>query len=844
MAANYLLRNEHQPKQGPVDHPALSETELASTCGNTIALVLATDFGTTPLKVAFEDESKKPVVCGEPKDGEKTTPRPLQRFEGMTVTATAAMSALEARFARVYVLAGGTPEERRALEEVVSSDIAAVRNRGDAHCDIDNGARDNENAHDDGTTHGEENAPRQSGEGVEFIPFDADAAYQATIDACGFSLYDVPKGVLDYAAHGLEDNPYADSVMLLGCDQVRITPAHLLEVCRTFRNNPALDVVASWIQWYRRTPMLISRRFLEDLDASGLCEAGPNGTDRPLPRVALKDVVFGEETLAANPVVPEKLTAFEKGRTLSAREAVQIARKEMGDIDLRAKGAFGNLHQMSASAQRGLPEQSEGSQPRGSLGSLHKASSAAQRGLYERLEAPEASPNPQKDATQRSPADEELIAIARDVAARMDAWRARLSRDEQAKLAWADAWAWRNREDFPLLNDRKQKNTLAYLDSAATTQRCFRALQAEANFNEHENANVYRGGYELSAKATGYLNDARKILEDFIGAERRQTVYTMNASASCNLVAQSWGDLNVSEGDHIVVALSEHHSDLLPWLLLARRRNAVLDFIPLLPDGRLDLEEYERLLGQRPKLVCVAHVSNVLGIVNPVADMARMAHKAGARFMLDAAQSFPHLPFNVKEIGCDFAAFSAHKMYGPLGIGGLFIGKDAFDEMDPVAIGGGTVSHAAVDSYYLRQGAVQYEVGTPPIAQAIGWAGAIEYMETLGMDKVLEHAEAMTRFAVHALHEVEGLTIWGDHTKRDGAGGLVSFSLVNAAPTQIGSACGMMGVAIRSGGHCAMPLAASTGLVGTGRASFAVHTTCEDIEALAVAVEMCRRLYR
>ena len=817
MAASYLRRNEHQPKQGPVERPIPEGAELARACGKTIALVLATDFGTTPLKVSFEDENEKPVICEDPKNGEKKTPRPLQRFRGTTVTAIATMCALEARFARVYVLAGGTPEERRALEEAVANDIAVVR---------------------------DEDAPRQSGDEAGFIPFDADAAYQATIDACGFTLYDVPKGVLDYAARVLEDDPDADSVMLLGCDQVRITPAHLLEVCRTFRNDPTLDVVASWIQWYRRTPMLISRRFLENLDASGLCEVGPNGTDRPLPRVALKDAIFGEETLAANAIVPEKLTAFEKGRTLSAREAVQIAREEMGDIDLRAKGAFGNLHQASASVQQGSSERPEGSQPEGSLGDLHKASSAAQRGLPERLETPEASPASQAEIPKHSPADEELIEIARDVASRMDAWRAQLSRDEQAKLDWADAWAWRNREDFPLLNDRKQKNSLAYLDSAATTQRCFRALQAEANFNEHENANVYRGGYELSKKATRNLDDARKTLEGFIGAERRQTVYTMNASASCNLVAQSWGDLNVNEGDHIVVALSEHHSDLLPWLLLARRRNAVLDFIPLLPDGRLDLGEYGRLLSERPKLVCVAHVSNVLGIVNPVADMARMAHEAGARFMLDAAQSFPHLPFNVKEIGCDFAAFSAHKMYGPLGIGGLFVDKDAFDEMDPVAIGGGTVSHASVDSYYLRQGAIQYEVGTPPIAQAIGWAGAIEYMETLGMDKVLEHAEAMTQFAIHALHGVEGLTIWGDHTQPDGAGGLVSFSLANTAPAQIGSACGMMGVAIRSGGHCAMPLAASTGMVGTGRASFAVHTTCEDIEALAVAVEMCRRLYQ
>ena len=614
--------------------------------------------------------------------------------------------------------------------------------------------------------------------------------------------------------------------MLLGCDQVRITPAHLLEVCRTFRNDPTLDVVASWIQWYRRTPMLISRRFLDNLDASGLCEAGPNGTDRPLPRIALKDAIFGEETLAANAIVPEKLTEFEKGRTLSAREAVQIAREEMGDIDLRAKGAFGSLQSLKQSCSH---ESATGTF--GSCGTRF-------------VKAPESSDASRKRDAKRSAADEELIEIARNVASRMDAWRAQLSRDDQAKLDWADTWAWRNREDFPLLNDRKQKKTLAYLDSAATTQRCFRALQAEANFNEHENANVYRGGYELSAKATRSLDDARKTLEGFIGAERRQTVYTMNASASCNLVAQSWGDLNVNEGDHIVVALSEHHSDLLPWLLLARRRNAVLDFIPLLPDGRLDLGKYERLLSQRPKLVCVAHVSNVLGIVNPVAGMARMAHEAGARFMLDAAQSFPHLPFNVKEIDCDFAAFSAHKMYGPLGIGGLFIGKDAFDEMDPVAIGGGTVSHASVNSYYLRQGAIQYEVGTPPIAQAIGWAGAIEYMEKLGMGKVLKHAEAMTQFAVHALHGVEGLTIWGDHTQPDGAGGLVSFSLANTAPAQIGSACGMMGVSVRSGGHCAMPLAASTGMVGTGRASFAVHTTCEDIEALAVAVEMCRRLYR
>lgn len=374
MAANYLRRNEHQPKQGPVERPIPEGAELARTCGKTIALVLATDFGTTPLKVSFEDENEKPVICEDPKNGEKKTPRPLQRYKGTTVTAIAAMCALGARFARVYVLAGGAPEESRALEEAVAMHIAATR---------------------------DEDAPRQSGDEVEFTPFDADAAYRATLDACGFTLYDMPKGVLDYAMRALEGNPDADSVMLLGCDQVRITPAHLLEVCRTFRNDPTLDVVASWIQWYRRTPMLISRRFLENIDASGLCKPGPNGTDRPLPRVKLKDVVFGEETLAANAIAPEKLSAFEKEHTLSAREAVQIARKETSN--LRPEGASGNLQSLKQSCSH---ESATGTF--GSCGTRF-------------VKAPESSNVSRKQNTERSADDEELVSIAREIVARMDA---------------------------------------------------------------------------------------------------------------------------------------------------------------------------------------------------------------------------------------------------------------------------------------------------------------------------------------------------------------------------------------------------------------------------------------
>ena len=353
-------RSEHQPMRGPVSHPTPSEAELARTCGKTIALVLATDFGTTPLKVAFEDEDKKPVVCEKPKDDEEKTPRPLQRFDGTTATSIAAMRALEARFARVYVLAGGTPEERYALEDEASGDITAARSSN--------------------------SAPRQADRGVEFIPFDANTAYQATLDACGFTLYDIPKGTLDYATKALRDNPDADSVMLLSCDQVRITPAHLLEICRAFRENPTRDVIASWIQWYRLTPMLISRSFLEGLNASGLCDPGPNGVDRPLPRINLKDVVFGEEKLAPNAIVPDKLAAFQKDLTLSAREAVQIARKKI-------------------ETEQGNPQTEgvEGVKGEGGLGDLHKASSAAKRGLSERLKAPEASPAPRPKSPSAPP---------------------------------------------------------------------------------------------------------------------------------------------------------------------------------------------------------------------------------------------------------------------------------------------------------------------------------------------------------------------------------------------------------------------------------------------------------
>lgn len=714
-------------------------------CGKSVAIVLATDFGTTPFETPRVKNGPSPLAREKSSSTASGTPRPLQRLEGATVTSRAVACALHSHFAKTYVLAGGSKSERALLKDSVCNET-----RGN----------------------------------VIFLDFDAEQAYRSSVDACGFALYDIPKGILDYAAQALSETPNADSVVLLGCDQVRITTNHIMEICRTFREDPSLDVVASWIQFYRRTPMLIARTFLESLGTSQLCKPELGGIDRPVASIHMKDVVFGDEKLAANDIVPSRVSALSQDATISAREAVHYVRQ----------------------------------------------------GIYQDSQ-PSSSP-------ARNRTDEELIEIARQMVLRTEAWKARLPSSKRQGLERADEWAWRNREDFPLLNDESHRSNLAYLDSAATTQHCFRALAAESTFIEHENANVYRGGYELSKHATERLDHARETLERFIGAGHQEVAFTANASASCNIVATAWGNRNIGRGDVIAVALSEHHSNLLPWVSLAQRKGATVEYIPILPNGQLDLDTYERILAKKPKIVCIAGVSNTLGIINPVSDLVRKAHDMGARFMLDAAQSLPHVPTNMKEIGCDFAAFSAHKMYGPLGIGGLYLAPDAAKEMEPIFVGGGTVSYASTDGYRARGGAAQYETGTPPISQAIGWEGALEYLSQLGMGRVLDHSEAMTEFAVSTLHDVEGLSILGDHTAPYGAGGLISFSLPGVSPAHIGKVCGALGVAIRSGGHCAMPLAASAGLVGTGRASFAVHTTCEDVEALAVAVEMCRRLYR
>lgn len=624
---------------------------------------------------------------------------------------------------------------------------------------------------------------------IQVMALDPGAVREATRAAADFELFGLPCGLLD-TMRMLADSvlPDYEAALVLDAAMDSILPDHLYELCSELKGRPDAEAVASWIQWLRRPPYAVSRTFLEGLDGSPLTQRGPSG-DRPVPRICVVDHVFGEEKLAPAASVPQLVEAFLENCSMTALQAVHLARWVK---------AHPGEEPTSPNQPLSLTEPA-GSQP-------------------------------------LSDADRLLLDVASEVVGRMDAVA-----DEE--LAWADGFAMRNHRDFPLLNDRAHAGRLAYLDSAATSQRLGAALRAQSEFDLHGNANVYRGAYELSAQATFAYNAARKRIEDFIGAERRSIAFCANTTAACNLVAQAWGEWNVGAGDLVVTTIAEHHSNMLPLMLLAERKGAVVEHVPLGPDGRIDMRAYHAALARGPKLVAVAHVGNVMGIEAPVREMAGAARAAGARFLLDAAQSFPHRVLDVRELGADWVAFSAHKAYGPMGIGALWSSPAAFAEMDPISAGGGTISHASADSYYLRPKSIQYEPGTPPVSQAIGWAAAVDYLDALGMENVARHAAACTRYLVAGLHEVDGASVMGDHSAPDGQTGLVSFTVRSAAPGAVAHFLGELGVAVRSGGHCALPLHAALGLIGTGRISVAVHTTRADIDAALVAITLCRHLF-
>ena len=399
------------------------------------------------------------------------------------------------------------------------------------------------------------------------------------------------------------------------------------------------------------------------------------------------------------------------------------------------------------------------------------------------------------------------------------------------------------RKDFPILARQVHGKPLVYLDSTASSQKPLAVIEAMSAYYETTHANVHRGVYEISEEATAKMEKARVKTARFINARQsKQVIFTRNTTESINLVAYSWGYANIKAGDVIVLTEMEHHSNLVPWQLLAQRTGARLEFVPVTDDGLLRLDVYEQLLQQQPKLVAFAHMSNVLGTINPAQQMIAQAHAAGALVLLDAAQSVPHMPVDVQALDVDFLCFSAHKMLGPTGIGVLYGKRDLLEAMPPFMGGGDMIRTVGLRESTWNDLPWKFEAGTPAIAEAIGLGAAVDYLNALGMENVLQHEQRITAYAMERLQKVPGLTIYGpDATQR---GGVISFTLGDIHPHDLASILDQeVGVAIRAGHHCAQPLMERFGLSATARASFYVYTIESDVDTLVQGLRKALEIF-
>ncbi len=388
------------------------------------------------------------------------------------------------------------------------------------------------------------------------------------------------------------------------------------------------------------------------------------------------------------------------------------------------------------------------------------------------------------------------------------------------------------RQDFPILKREVHGKPLVYLDSTASSQKPQSVLDAMNDYYARYNANVHRGVYQISEEATDAMEKARVKVARFLHAPKsKQIIFTRNTSESINLVAYSWGNANIHKDDLIILTEMEHHSNLVPWQLLAERTGARLEFIPVTDDGLLDLAVYAQLLQQQPRLVAFTHMSNVLGTINPAQEMIAQAHAAGAKVLLDAAQSVPHMPVDVQALDVDFLAFSAHKMLGPTGIGVLYGKRDLLEEMPPFMGGGDMIRKVSLRHSTWNDLPWKFEAGTPAIAESVGLGAAVDYLQALGMDAVRAHEREITTYALAQLQQVPNIKIYGPSA--DQRGGVVSFTLGEIHPHDLASILDQeVGVAIRAGHHCAQPLMERYDLAATARASFYVYTVKADIDTL------------
>ena len=401
------------------------------------------------------------------------------------------------------------------------------------------------------------------------------------------------------------------------------------------------------------------------------------------------------------------------------------------------------------------------------------------------------------------------------------------------------------RNDFPILNRVINGMPLVYMDNAATTQKPKQVINALVEYYEKYNSNVHRGVHTLSMEATEKFEEARNKIAKFINAERAESIiWTKNASESLNLVAHSWGDANISEGDEILLTPMEHHSNLVPRQEIAKKRGAKIRFIPM-HDGVLDLSDIGNVLNDRTKLVSVVHMSNALGTINPVKLLGGYAHSVGAKFLVDGAQSVPHIATDVQDMKCDFLAFSGHKMMGPTGIGALYVDMETLETMEPFFTGGEMVLTVTYEEASWAPLPMRFEAGTPNIADAIAFGSAVDYLSSLGMNNVHEHERILTEYATKKFNDIEemGVQLFGpkDLEKK---GSIFSFNVTDVHPHDLGTLLDRMGIAIRTGHHCAMPLIRSLGVSATARASFYVYNTEREIDALTDGVVEAVRYFR
>lgn len=398
------------------------------------------------------------------------------------------------------------------------------------------------------------------------------------------------------------------------------------------------------------------------------------------------------------------------------------------------------------------------------------------------------------------------------------------------------------RADFPILSRTIYGKPLVYLDNGATTQKPLSVLNAMRDEYLNVNANVHRGVHWLSQQATDLHEAARETVRKFLNARSTsEIVFTRGTTESLNLIASSFTDGFLKAGDEVIISTMEHHSNIVPWQLQAAKKGIALKVIPLTENEELDIEAYTNLFSTHTKLVSVTHVSNVLGTINPIKEMIRIAHDHGVPVMIDGAQSVPHVKVDVQELDCEFLAFSGHKVYGPTGIGVLYGKEEWLDKLPPYQGGGEMIEHVSFEKTTFERPPLKFEAGTPDYVATHGLAIALDYVSALGMDNIFAHEQALTHYALQQLREIEGIHIYGHAANRGDA--VISFNVDNIHPMDIGTLLDQLGIAVRTGHHCAQPLIETLGTLGTVRASFGLYNTKEEIDILTNGLKRVVKMF-